>query len=104
MEVVMRNERQVIGDCRQYLLKYELVSHRFPEEEGRGFYYGIRIYQYHHIERDGEPELYDYCEVPGFSESLGETKVFFGKIYEGNATPVSLFYIVDDWKCAFNEE
>lgn len=101
----MKSERRVEGEGKKYLLRYELISNKLLEEEGEGNYYSITAEQF--IWSKEKWELIDSEEIKGFSESLKESMLFFEKIVKGNAMPVSLGAIVDDWKCAFypnNEE
>lgn len=101
MRKIMKSERQVDGGCKRYLLKYELIANGFLKEEGRGTYYGITVEQFVWSEERGIWEVYDSARVPGFSESLKESMLFFERIVKGEVMPVSLENIVDDWKCAF---
>lgn len=107
MRKIMKSERRVEGECKKYLLKYELVSNVFPEEEGEGIYYGIIVEQFIWSKEKKSWILEDLEQIKGFSESLKESMLFFEKVVKGNMMPVSLGAIVDDWKCAFypnNEE
>lgn len=107
MKKIMKSERRVEEEGKRYLLKYELVSNVFPEEEGEGSYYGIIVEQFVWLQEKKGWMLDDSEQVKGFSESLKESMLFFEKVVKGNTMPVSLGAIVDDWKCAFypnNEE
>lgn len=103
MEKVIKNERRVEGDCKRYLLRYELVSNRFPKEEGEGIYYGIIVEQFVWADEEKRWKVKDTAQIKGFSESFEESMLFFEKITQGEVMPVSLNEIVDDWKSAFCE-
>ena len=101
MKKIMKSDRQIEGGSKRYLLRYQLMENGFLKGEGKGAYYGIRAEQFVWSEERGVWEVYDSAEVPGFSESLKESMLFFERIVKGDVMPVSLEDIVDDWKCAF---
>lgn len=91
--------RKLKEDEKDFVLEYELISDSFPLEEGGGEYYGVIVRQF--LLTGEDRQLYDSCQLLGFSESMEETEEFFYMLIDGEAMPVSLYELADDWKSAF---
>lgn len=98
MKTIFTQERQVTIMGEKIKLIYELLMSRFPQDEGDGNFFGIRIAQY---EENGLTMI-DDSEAPGVTESYEEAYGLFLLFVRETVMPVHLYELIDDWQSAFH--
>lgn len=96
MKIISEANQTVLTEYGSYRLKYELLESEFCDEGESEVLYGIRICQID----ERTDSLYDVCQIRGFTDEKDTAAIFFGRIVEGLAMPVSLPDLIEDWHSA----
>lgn len=97
MKTILKRTQEVTTADGDFQLVYELLESRFPQDEGEGDFFGIRIQQY---DNGRNVTMYD-CEAPGVTQNYEEAVQLFQVFVREKVMPVHLYELLDDWQSAF---